>query len=537
LSDFAIARSSVRSSLILFTSSITANLLLTAAVLVVARLLGPASYGAYTLALLPYTIFMLFTSIGVAPAITRFAAYHVSRGEIEEARRMTANGLKFILFTGIILTVISYITSPLVASVILHRPELTSNIQLSSLAILGQAVYMAAVNTFVGWNSMRGAGTTYILQGAAKLVLSPALVILGFGVFGAVLAHVSSYYVAAALALAGIYFFKLRGGGAGSSFRTTLADVKKQITYGFPIHMGVYLSNFASQNYILFILASVALNEVVGYFQAAVNITIVITIVATSLSLSLFQTFASLDGKKGDTAQAFVYAVKYVSYLATPIILFIAAASSPLVYLIYGRSYLPSANILSLMAISYMPMAIGFAIFQPFFNGIGKTRFTMFALLAGAASTVVLAPLLGLVYGAYGIIYSLLVSNWVSSILALYLAKRYLNMEINYASSYLALATAAVSYLAAFSLTYLSISMLPLLVLQIIVFFGLYLTIAPLVGVINSNDVLTLRSSTGRLGILSKIVSVILNYEIAIIRLSKHGNKISKIASNLREAT
>jgi stage V sporulation protein B len=524
----------VRSSVIIFTSSIVSNLLLTVAVLLIARLLGPGLYGAYTLALLPYTVFLLFTSIGVAPAITRFAAYHISRGELAEAKRMTANGLMFIILTGIILTGISYITSPFIAAAILHRPGLTSNIQLGSLAILGQAVYLASINAFVGWNSMRGVGAAYILQGAAKLALSPVLVILGFGVFGAVLAHVTSYAVAAVASLAGIYFFKLRGGGAGSSLRTMFSDVGKQIRYGFPIHIGTNLSNFASQNYILFILAAVALNEVVGYFQAAINITIVISIVVTSLSLSLFQTFASLDGKKGDTGLAFKVAVKYVSYIATPIILFLAAASLPLVSLIYGRSYLPAANLLSLIAISYEPMAIGYAIFPPFFNGIGKTRFTMFALLSGTACTVVLAPVFGFVYGAYGIVYVLMISNWVASVIALYLAKKHLNTEINYSSSYLALISAAIGYVAALFLTMLSIGMLPILILQVIVFFGLYLTIAPLIGVINANDIFTLRSSTGRLGILSKLLSIILRYETIIIRLSKRDKK--QLTLQTREA-
>jgi len=486
-------------------------------VLLVARLLGHNLYGEYSLSIAPATIFVLFSGVGINTAITRFAAYHISRGEIEEAKRKTVNGIRFLMLLGAVLALISYLLSPFIASNFFHRPALVPYVQLSSLAVIGQIAYQCGIASLVGWGNSKRATTSYVVQALVKVSLAPALILLGFGVFGAVLAQVSSLLVAASLSILGLYFLKLRG-GVTDSIENFASDIKSMIRFGMPSEIGNYFSSFAGQNYAVIILGVFASNAIVGYFQAANNVTAVISIFATSLILSLFAGFSTLHGQRGDTSQGFVLAVKYAAFAGTPIILFIIAASEPIIRVVYGVAYSPAAPLLALLAFSNIPLVFGQSVFAPYFNGIGKTRFTMFAMTADGATALVLAPILGYFFGVYGVIVALLASNSASGIVALYLAKRFLNTEINYYSSAMAFTASLLCAACAYALSIPNHSTslfwnLIVLVLEFIVFFGLYLLIAPLLRVIRRDDVSRLEQASRGMGTLSRIISIILRIE------------------------
>jgi len=519
-----VAKQSVRASVILLGGSLISNVLLLVNVLIVARLLGQQLYGQYTLSISPATIFILFSGVGINTAITRFAAYHISRGEMNEARRKTANGVLFILLLGTGLSALSYFLSPFIADTILHRPLLVSDVQLASLAVIGQIAFSCAISSLVGWSSPKPAGATYITQAVVKVAVAPALILLGFAVLGAVLAQVLSVLVASSLAISFLFIYKLRGADSisriGSRF---FSDVKEMIRYGIPSEIGAYFANFAGQNYVIIILGIVTTDAVVGYFQVATGVTAIISVVSTALSLSLFAGFSSLHGQNRNTGQAFVYAVKYVAYAVSPFIFFLIAAAVPLIRVVFGVRYSPAAPLLALISFSNIPTIIGQSVFVPYFNGIGKTNFTLIALIADGVVSLALAPLFGVFLGAYGVTLALLCSNFASGVVALYLTKRNLNTQIDYKASLRALGVAALCAVVSYGsgLINQSSSFFPTLatlVLQFVVFFGLYLLLAPLFRVVDKSDIARLREASVGMRSISKFILILLKFEEKMIR-------------------
>jgi O-antigen/teichoic acid export membrane protein len=494
----------------------------------VARLLGQDLYGQYTLSISPATIFILFSGVGVNTAITRFAAFHASRGEISEAKRKTANGILFLVLLGVGLSIASYLLAPFIAGTILHRSFLTPDIRLSSLAVIGQIAFQCGISSLVGWSSPKPAGAAYIVQAVIKVALAPALILLGFAVFGAVFAQVSSLLVAGFLAIIALYVTKIGGGDPmfrpGRQF---FSDVKELIRYGIPSEIGLYFSNFAGQNYVTIILGVIASNAVVGFFQVATGVTAIISVVSTSLTLSLFAGFSSLHGQQRNTGQAFVYAVKYVAYVAAPFIFFLMAGAVSIIRVVFGVRYAPAAPLLALISFSNVPMLIGQSVFQPYFNGIAKTRFTMIALVADGLTALSLAPVLGVYFGAYGVTFALLGSNLASGVTALYLAKKYLEIKIDYRSSTLALGVSALCAVAAFAAGLVNSSTsffltLATLLLQFVVYFALYLLLAPLLRVINRDDIVRLTAATKGMGVFSKLALLVLRIEGKFVRGSSN---------------
>ena len=524
-----VAKQSARASTVLLAGNIVSNALLVLNLLLVARLLGSDTYGIYTLALLPATAFIVFSGVGVNTAITRFSAFHISRGEKYLAIRKTKSGIIFLITIGFVLTIICYFSAPIVTNLILKRPSsLIPLIQLGSITVVAQSTFQAGIASLVGWTSSKYAAMSYVLQSVVKVVVSPTLILLGFGVTGAILGQVLGLVFASLFAILAIYFLKLQTSNtkeSSFSISAMIADVKEQIRFGFPSEVGSYVSNFAGQNYVLIVLAFyVTSNAIIGNFKAATNLASLITIIPASLSLSLFAGFAALYGREGNMAKGFVHSVKYSAYGVTPFIFFLMAAAVPITRVFYGRGFLGAAPLLALISFSNIPIIIGQPLFPSFFSAVGKTKFTLYAYLADAAAAVVLSPIFAMYFQAIGITFVLLISNLVSGLTALYLSKKYLNTKIDYRTSLLVFLASLVCASVAYAPSYFLgspnslILNLFLLLVQLVAFFGLYLALAPLLGAISKEDITRLRSSTSDMRYIGHLFSAVLNIEDRMAR-------------------
>ena len=93
MSQVEIARRSARGSFALFAGNFLTTVVSFVAITIIARLLGPSQYGVYTLSILIPSILLNLLGFGVSSGITRYAAYHLSQGRHDIAKRMTINGV------------------------------------------------------------------------------------------------------------------------------------------------------------------------------------------------------------------------------------------------------------------------------------------------------------------------------------------------------------------------------------------------------------------------------------------------------------
>ena len=511
----------MKSSFLLVAGNLGSTIALAATVLILARLLGPDQYGEYTLALVLPGAFQIATGFGLNTALIRYTAYNIARGDVETARRMAKSAILFLILIGALATAASFLGASFLSSAVLKRPELTLYVQVGSIFIIGQTFLQCVYAAFIGWSAAKYASSALVSQSFLKLLLSPTLVLIGFGVFGAVVAHVVSYVLVGAVFLGLLYATRIRGGipKPGSVF----SDLKVMVRYGFPEYVGRVLSQFSQLSYIVIILSEIALNSVVAYYQAALNVAATVALVASALTLALLPAFAGLDGVSADLKSAFSYAVKYVSYIMVPMVFFLLATSPLLVQLLYGSVYFPSSEYLNLLALSYIPTSLGLVVLPPFFNGIGRTRLTMAVLVLGAGTLFALAPIFGVVFamGADGLIIALIISNVAQLVFGLYLAKKYSNVKMDYAAAARIFLVADLCWAVLLIPNFLSgLSTLPLFILDLVLFTALYFTLAPLLRILSREDFERLRASASELGLLRPLLYLILKYELLVLRLT-----------------
>lgn len=484
----------------------------------IARLLGPSFYGAYTLALVLPSILLYLLGLGVSVGLTRFSAQHLAKGERSVAARLTNNGVVFLLAFAGLLTIVSFVISSYVSSVVLGRPSLTPLVQVASLAVFSQGIIQSATSALLGWNAMRAISLVNIVQASLKLLIATSLVILGYGVVGALSGLIASYFLAGALAIVALYTVtKVKEDGGG--FGMFLKDNSALLRYGFPHYVGTLVSGLASQ-YVTVVLALVAANIVVGFYQSALNVLSAVSLTSSAITLTLLPAFAHLEGIRADTALAFNYAVKYTAFLIGPIILFLIGASAPMMEILYGSSFSSADPYLVLLCLSNLPILLGYPIFPSFFSGVGKTKLSMCFFLVQAASQVVLAPSLGvyLGLGVDGLIYSILLSNLAATLLGLFFSKRVFGAFIDTKALTSIVLASLVAFAAILPFRSLSPSWLALVV-DAAVFVAVYLTSAPLLGAIRQSDVVRLGIATEGMGIYSRAFMVLLRYEDRILKL------------------
>ncbi|MGD0477072.1 MAG: oligosaccharide flippase family protein [Nitrososphaerales archaeon] len=521
-----IAKRSVRGSLILFASNLAATVINAVTVFLIARLLGPTSYGVYSLALVIPGILQLFIGFGALPAVVRYAAYYTSIGKQDEAKRFTMNVMIFLFVTGAILTVISFLLAGSLSTLILQRPDLGPYVQLTSALVLGNTVLQTATASAIGWNWMTLSGFTSASQALIKLALSPLLIIMGFGITGALVGHLASFFLAGTIGVAILYLRRLRGFG---SVRNFAADVKEMNVYGLPVYAGSVMAGLAS-SFVLVLLAHVANNTVYGYYQAAVNFTSPVTLLASAMISALFPAFASLDGIKGDVNQAFRHAYRFVAFLLTPLVMFMIVSAGPLIKIFYGAAYTSpnggSVPYLQLLAFAYLPIAFGYSVHPAFFNGFGRTKLTFLLYLTASVTLFLAAPLLALTYnlGVDGLIYATFLSYFVAWTVGTFLAFRFMHAVLDIRSTGTILLVSVVAFLATSFLPHVG-STLATLVMNLVVFFGIYMTLAPLLRAVSRQDVDLLELTLSEPAIVGKIASPILRYERFLVDLVRTEGK------------
>ena len=515
-----VRRQFVRGSLILFLGNFLATANNAVAVILIARMLGPNLYGLYTLALVLPGLFQLFIGLGVNSAVVRYAAFHATTGRVDEAKRFTRNATLFLALSGLALSALNYVVAGTLSADYLHRPDLTVYVQEASLAILGAAVLQAATSVAIGWNRMGLASLAQVVQSVVKLLLTPFLILEGLGVLGAIVGQVTSVLLAGVLVVTMLHmagFTRPRGGP-----RAFASDVREMLRFGLPIFAGTLASGLAIY-YTTLILAAIATNEVVGFYQAAVNFTTIITLVSVATAGALFPAFASLDGSRGSSAPALKYAVKFGAFFIAPATFLLILTSGLLVRVFYGAEFVPSVPYLQLMAAAYLPVVFGCVVFPVFFNGFGRPRLSLLTYLTGAGAVLVLAPIFAvyLRLGADGLIYSLGASYVVSAVAGGLLAKRHMGAEQDVRSTVAILLSSVVSYIGGSLVLGLRVWTPLSLVLSLVVFSGLYLTLAPLTRGINESDLSVLESSLAEAKVLGMVVGKISRYARFVIAMSK----------------
>lgn len=506
-----VAKKSAQGSIVLFAGNLTATGIQTVAGILVARLLGPENYGTYSLAFVIPNIIVLFTSFGVNTAVIRFVAYHVARDENDEAKRFAESALLLTFLTGAVLSGFCFLTAGVFSSYVFHRAYLAQYVELASAIVLGQAMLNTAIAAAIGWNSMGRASLMNIAPALVKVLVSPLLIVAGFGILGGVAGQTAAALLGAGIAVGILYAYEIRS--SKLSWRGFVADGRQMMGYAIPAYTASILSGVGPY-YVSIMLAAVATNVMIGYYQAAYNFTIAIALLSGAAASALFPAFTRLHGGNADLPRAFRMAVKYVAFVSMPVVFLLVSTARQLMVIFYGHSYGAGSTFLVLLAVSSVPVLLGFTVLPSLFNGIARTRLTLVMVGVGAVVLFASAPLLAITLGlgVDGVIYGILLSNLVTTLVGLYLYRLEFAALIDLKAAASTLVAGGISFALCYLVPAFSSNLL-ILIAKLALFSVAYLTIAPLLRAVTYDYLDTLGEALEEMPVLNRPIRVLIAYE------------------------
>ena len=515
-----IAEESTRGSFFLAVGNFVSTVIYAIGVFVMAGLLGPELYGVYTLC---FTVpsFLFIVNIGVNQGLTKFSASLYAQGQTGKLAKLIYHGIIFNSIVGLFFFLLCFVFSDWLAAYVIARPEYGGYVRLASFIIFFQALFNSANAVFIGLYKMEFRALNSVIEAIVKTAISPFLIVVGLGVFGALTGLVASYLAAAVFGIFVVFMKIYRSLDTCNVNSHFSENIKKLLKYGSPLYAATIVVGFYSplQNVMLAIFAS---DVEVGFFKAAKNFTTLISVISGSVAISVFPAFARLENKSDQLETFFSLCVKYTSLVLLPIVLLIIIFSREIVLIVYGSAYVSTAFYLILIALQFLLVGLGSIVLPSFFNGIGETKMTFKLNLVNFAAFLPIALLLTQLYGVYGLIISNLAAYSVSTVCGIFMAIRKFDAKPDWRVT-------AKIYIASFA------SLTPLFILEIFlhsnillkvflgssVFVFLYLTLIPFLRILSWQELIDLERAIGKTKPLALIMKLFFSYERILLGLQK----------------
>jgi O-antigen/teichoic acid export membrane protein len=522
-----IAGESAKGSFSLMIGTGLSTFIAAVAVIIMARLLGPSGYGLYTLAFVGPTLFVAIADFGLSPSVTRFTANLRSEGKYARAVSMIKSALIFVLISTTLVTLLTYASAAQIAAN-LQRPEISGLVIVAAFIIIFQGLFNIAYNALVGSDKMGHSAIMLVLRDVTRLVFSPLLIIIGFGVVGAIIGHIIGWVLGCALGLTMLLANlrastrKLKAHEKDEHYGFSRA-VPAMISYGMPLY-GVSLLAQVILQYQTIVLAFFTSNAEIGSLKAAVNFGSLVGIFATPVATALFPAFSKLDleTRKRDLQVMFDHAVKYTALLIVPVTIAVAALSRDFIRAVYGVAYGSAGTYLALYIASFLLATIGSQVVGAFLNVVEITKDTLKISLVQLAVFLPTAPLFAWLLAVPGLILAILLSALVSAGFGVHIAIHTYSMRVSLKTSFRILIAGVVA--AVPLLPIILYSTLPSYVnalLGALIYSVAYLTLIPLLKAVTRADLKLLTPILQQIKPLRPATNIILAYETRLLNAIK----------------
>ncbi len=505
-------KTSAKGSFNIFWGLAASTIVSALSLVVLARVLPPDEYGLIAVVLVAPQLIIIFTDLGVNSAMIKYTAQYRAENKQPYIRRITTIAISFQLLMGGVLTAVCFLLSGFLASTVLQRPAVEPLIQLASFTVLAGSVATSVQSAFIGYERMELYSAVQILLAVAKGLLSLFLVLVGLGVFGAILGT-SAAYVLSASASVGLFYFTIHRHGS----KEPLDDfggksaIKIMLRYGLPLSGSAILSGAMLQLY-NFILAVYASNTAMGNYNVAMNFTVFLTFFITPVSTVLFPLFSKIDpvNESDNLKKAYRFSVKYGALFIAPVSAALLALADPIVTTVFGANYTEAPLYLGLsVLVMYVYSVFGSMTLQSLINGLGKTKITLYLTISSVAVGLPLSLILIPQFGVVGLIATTLSAGAPDVLLGLWWIKRHYGLSIDWLSSAKVFLSSTLSGV----VTYLAISYIPLsswlaLVVGAVLFLTMYITVTPIIGAISKSDVNNLKQMVNGLGFVATLLGI-----------------------------
>jgi O-antigen/teichoic acid export membrane protein len=393
-----------KGTLIYTIGNIVGSLMVLLLLIILARLLSPSDFGLYAIAIAFYNILSGHFVFGT-----------VIRKDIPQAKEkervaeLISNGYFLSLVVAFAVSIVAMLASNFIAINVYHNAAMTGSLVLASALVFLYALFNLTLAILIAIEKVKEGTIIYLLYASIQLVAGVALVLAGYGVFGAIVG------LGIGLVIPSIIGICLIAKHIGSRFaKPDKKTLKHMVDFSVPV-LASNVATYVPPNLAILLLGVYATSLTVGNYNAAFRFGSFVSVILVSISFVLLPAFAKafsdrdLSSKIGKIYNNSIY---YTLLLLLPVVIYVVSVSQPLLYLLFSSRY-------SFAPFYFVIIALGstVGIISTYAGnlivGYGDTkRFMYYQLLAVAIQVILLFALVPM-FGADGALLALFVISQI----------------------------------------------------------------------------------------------------------------------------
>jgi O-antigen/teichoic acid export membrane protein len=479
-----------------------------------ARLLKPSEFGLYAIIIAFYTLLGIAGNFGIGTALRKRLPETKDKSERSE---LITNAYAIAMVIALIIAVVGVVFSGTIANYVYHQPQIASGLQLASILVIFWVFFNLTISVLVGLENVVQATIIDLLYSILQPIMAIGLVLLGYGIFGAIAGIAISIIIGSLL---GLYYLSKH---IDKIIKPTKKIIKELMDFSTPIATS-NIAVLGPPNFAILLLGVYAASSVVGNYNAAFELGGFVSIIFTSATFVLLPYFASTFTKKktaSNIGQMYNGSIYYTLLFLLPILACVVGAAQPLMFFFFSKVYTMTPFYFTVIA-----LGTTFGIFGIYAGTVivsyGDTkRFMVYQLLIVLIEVGLLFALTPLLKGIGVLIALFLVGPIALDALYIYILRKQFNFKFESGRLIRLLFAAIITFAVLFGVTYLFKQRTASIIIDIILSVLIYVPLAVLFkGVTQKElDFLNQLSSSYKGGFIAKYI---LDYAKLFIQGSKN---------------
>ncbi len=300
-----------------------------------ARILQPSTYGLYAIGIAFNSFLGIASNFGISTAFRKMLP-EMGHDDRHAINVLLSNGYTIAFSIALAIAIAGLLLSGYVAVNFYHNPSLALILQIASVGEFLMVVFNLTQGALVGMGLVKEATVANAVYALLNLIGSVVLVLLGYGVIGAMAGLLIGLVVGT------VANFSYITRKVGIAFvRPTRAIMKRLTQFSAPV-VASYIAQVGAQNFSILLLGVFALSSVVGNFGAAYKLARFVELLITSITFILVGTFSAALAKK-ETAEKIgsIYnnSVLYSALFLFPLIAYSVSVAVPMTNILFTAQY------------------------------------------------------------------------------------------------------------------------------------------------------------------------------------------------------
>ncbi|WP_254270977.1 flippase [Haloarcula marina] len=318
-------------------------------------LLDPEQYGLLYFAISVVGVAELFATLGIPNATARYVNEYLERDDTQ-VRHIIWWSL--LIISGIAVTVavvITVVSEPL--ATLLGRPSVTSALFVGGLYVLGRSLSGYLKSVFQAFNRVTYSAALTAVNSVTRLVAATGLVVLGYGVTGAMAGYVIGFFTATVVGLVLLYTRFYRDLPATDDPESGLR--RRLIEYSVPT-AATRASVVVDSKIDTVLVGILATPAAVGFYTLARQIADLCIVPAQSLGFTISPTLGEQSAAENRERAGGIYdtSLRNVLLLYVPAAAGLVVVARPTVRYVVGPDYLGAVPLIQLYALFVVVRAV-----------------------------------------------------------------------------------------------------------------------------------------------------------------------------------